>query len=166
MNDLERWRKIPIHEQYEVSDHGNIRSKAIESRGCVILKKSRKSNGYQRISVYNVDGSQNYLYVHRLVAEAFIPNPNNYPFVLHRDNNPSNNHWDNLRWGTQSENIRQAIDDGLMNPKGRFKLTQQDATIIMEAIEHGFKQRSIAKYYNIHERTVCMIKKRKHWASV
>jgi len=44
--------------------------------------------------------------VHRLVAEAFIPNPENLPCVCHRDDNPLNNHVDNLFWGTQADNIR------------------------------------------------------------
>ena len=50
--------------------------------------------------------------IHRLVAETFIPNPDNLPVVLHKDNDPLNNHVSNLKWGTQSENIRQAFDEG------------------------------------------------------
>ena len=50
--------------------------------------------------------------VSRLVAMVYIPNPNNYPVVCHKDNNPLNNHVSNLYWGTQSMNIQQAIADG------------------------------------------------------
>ena len=50
--------------------------------------------------------------IHRLVAETFIPNPDNLPVVLHKDNDPLNNQVSNLKWGTQSENIRQAFDEG------------------------------------------------------
>lgn len=49
--------------------------------------------------------------VHRLVAQEFIPNPDWKPIVLHNDNNRANPHWDNLRWWTHYENIRQMIDD-------------------------------------------------------
>ena len=50
--------------------------------------------------------------IHRLVAETFIPNPDNLPVVLHKDNDPLNNQVSNLKWDTQSENIRQAFDEG------------------------------------------------------
>lgn len=52
--------------------------------------------------------------VHRLVAEAFIPNPNNFPIVMHIDNNKKNNCVENLKWGTVSENTQQAVDDKLL----------------------------------------------------
>jgi hypothetical protein len=48
-------------------------------------------------------------YLHRLVALAWIPNPNNYPIVCHKDNNPRNNRVSNLYWGTQKMNIQQAV---------------------------------------------------------
>ena len=46
------------------------------------------------------------------MAKQFIPNPNNLPVVMHKDNDPLNNHVSNLKWGTQSENIQQAFNDG------------------------------------------------------
>lgn len=48
--------------------------------------------------------------VHILVAEAYIPNPNNYPYVMHMDNNKANKHFTNLKWGTPSENTKDAVD--------------------------------------------------------
>lgn len=57
--------------------------------------------------------------VHRLVAEAYLPNPANLPIVMHLDNDKSNNMVSNLKWGTVSENTQQAFDDGLLiNDKG------------------------------------------------
>lgn len=53
--------------------------------------------------------------VSRLVALAWVPNPDNKPFVCHRDNNPKNNFYKNLYWGTQSENIQQCVKDGRHN---------------------------------------------------
>jgi hypothetical protein len=62
--------------------------------------------------------------VHRLVAQAFLPNPNNLPVVMHKDNNKYNNHVSNLKWGTYSENTLQACRDGLVNPPYEYnKLT-------------------------------------------
>ena len=57
--------------------------------------------------------------VHRVVAEVFVPNPNNYPIVMHKDNNKKNNRPENLMWGTVSMNTKQAYNDGLAkNTKG------------------------------------------------
>lgn len=69
------------------------------------LKQSLEPSGYLAM---NIDGKHKY--VHRLVAEAFIPNPDNKPFVNHKDGNKQNNHVDNLEWCTQAENIRHSIN--------------------------------------------------------
>lgn len=55
-------------------------------------------------------------YIHRLVARAFIPNPNNYPYVRHLDDDPRNNHADNLDWGTQYHNHLDAVRNGTYRP--------------------------------------------------
>lgn len=75
-----------------------------------------RSNGYQQI-ILKIR-SLNLLrraYIHRLVAEAYIPNPLNKPCVCHKDNVRTNNHVDNLYWGTYSENMEQASKDGNLN---------------------------------------------------
>jgi len=80
------------------------------------------------------------LLVHRLVATAFIPNPDNLPEVGHRDNNKHHNHRSNLYWTTHKDNMKDAREDGLMTNfyaaitkgenNGRSKLTAQDVTEI------------------------------------
>lgn len=66
------------------------------------LLKPRLFKGYLRVKI---NGSTHL--VHRLVALTYIPNPENKPCVCHKDNNPLNNHVDNLYWGTQAENMSQ-----------------------------------------------------------
>ena len=51
--------------------------------------------------------------MHILVAEAYIPNPDNLPIVMHLDSNKENKHYTNLKWGTISENTKQAFDEGM-----------------------------------------------------
>lgn len=77
------------------------------------LKKASKANqsGHLKHQLWK-DNKLEQVYVHRLVAENFIPNPNNYPVVMHKDNEPSNNHISNLMWGTQKMNINQMVKQG------------------------------------------------------
>lgn len=70
-------------------------------------------DGYARISLCN-GTSRKCMYVHRLVAESFLPNSNNLPEVNHLDGNKANNSVHNLVWCSKSENIRHAYDSGLI----------------------------------------------------
>lgn len=84
-------------------------------------KKSSKNkyNGYVYIGIHTPSGEMVNRRLHRILAKAYLPNPNNYPYVMHIDNNKSNYNLSNLKWGTESENTKQAFDDGLVvNAKG------------------------------------------------
>lgn len=84
---------------YFVSDSGKVFS----ARTARLLKTGRTREGYENVEI-NIDGVARKCFVHRLVAEAFIPNPNDYPIVNHKDENPRNNHADNLEWCTYKYN--------------------------------------------------------------
>lgn len=73
--------------------------------------------GYERTKLRNNKVSKN-VKIHRLVAEAYIPNPNNLPVVMHLDDNPLNNSLENLKWGTQKDNVYDAINKGRLKLKG------------------------------------------------
>lgn len=109
---MEIWKDIPHHEGYQVSNYGRVRSFKNNRHGLCdtshILKTDINSNGYERVYL----GCDHHLLVHKLVANAFISNPHNYPIVRHKDDNRLNNHADNLKWGTQSDNIQDAIEHG------------------------------------------------------
>lgn len=77
------------------------------------IKVFNHHNGYLR---RRINGKN--LTIHRLVALAYIPNPENKPCVCHKDNNKHNNHYKNLYWGTYKENRQQASDDGVLNIQG------------------------------------------------
>ena len=98
----EVWKDIDgFNGDYQVSNLGRVRS---FNRKTVRYLKPQLIQGYERV---HLDWKQNrhYLFVHRLVALAFIPNPENKPVVNHLDENPRNNNVTNLEWATQKENI-------------------------------------------------------------
>ena len=96
------WRDIPGYEgHYQVSNTGLVRSVKKEP---LILKIDHQRNGYQRVYLWLGKGKKNCL-VHRLVAEAFIPNPNHLPEVNHLDEDKDNNDIRNLEWCTHLRNL-------------------------------------------------------------
>ncbi len=104
----EIWKDIPNYVgEYQVSNLGRVKSfRASSKYGSqkeYILNPTTKDNGYCNVTLYGKYGRHKYL-VHRLVAEAFIQNPNNYPQVNHKDENPLNNSVSNLEWCTAEYN--------------------------------------------------------------
>ena len=130
----ERWAPVFGFEGlYEVSDQGRVRSidrvvplqghptlKERTMRGRVLFQKiNRPANGnYKRkhVSLWK-DNKEHTMNVARLVAQAFIPNPDGAPFVLHLDDDATNNVVSNLQWGDHLENVRQVIERNRM-PSG------------------------------------------------
>lgn len=92
---------------YEIDTAGNVYSVRTKKT----LKPWENGIGYLKVNLYR-DGKQHKRYIHRLVAIAFIPNPENKPNINHRDCNLSNNRAENLEWCTQSENILYAVKLG------------------------------------------------------
>lgn len=77
-----------------------------------LVKPIVKNSGYVSNNLVISKRKRVNVYRHRLVALAWIPNPENLPCVCHKDNNPLNNKVSNLYWGTQEDNVRQCINDG------------------------------------------------------
>lgn len=93
------------YERYEVSSYGRIRSFAQDSVNGKIKEGYPDHKGYMKIRLYNRNGESKFFPIHRLVAEAFIENPHNFPFINHKDEDKSNNHVENLEWCTNEYNI-------------------------------------------------------------
>lgn len=170
--DNEVFKKIDGIDGIEVSNSGKIKflsKKIIDTNGNERIYKEKikdkfaiNSSGYKKISYYNDGEFKNY-YLHRLIAMAFIPNPENKPFVNHKDGNKLNNNIDNLEWCTHSENIIHAYKNHLKEDTGyakyirresNRKLTEDEINDIRAMYKKGIKQVDIAKKYNLYSRTV------------
>ena len=132
----ELWKDIKEYEGiYQVSNLGRVkrleRTDVIHNYGGYkkvsekILKPSIDNRRYKgvRITLCKENKTKRFI-LSRLVASAFIENPDNKPYVLHKDDNPTNNHFSNLFWGTAKENTLDALNKGRLKVNN-FKAYQQ-----------------------------------------
>lgn len=140
--DKEIWKTTIEDDYYEVSNYGRVRH---DGR---VLSGSIHKDGYVYV---NIRGKQ--YPKHRVVAEVFVPNPENKPFVNHIDGNKQNCTDSNLEWCTQSENAKHARDfglqpKGLSTYKGKFTLEQREE--IKQLWDSGkYTRRELAKMYGV-----------------
>ena len=128
------WRDIPGYEgKYQVSNDGKVRSLNYRHTGKKqILKERVDIGGYAVIGLCK-DGKEKKYKVHRLIALAFIPNPNNLPYVNHKDENKTNNHVSNLEWCTAKYNVNYGTRNERHSKKVKGKqLTEEHIRKISE----------------------------------
>ena len=100
--ETERFAPIEGFPDYQITSHGRVFS--LKSGEFKELKSRKIRNDYIRVAL-SKNGEKYYRYVHRLVAQTFIPNPDNKPCINHIDENKTNNHVSNLEWVTAKENM-------------------------------------------------------------
>lgn len=120
---MERWKEVPnTNGKILISDKGRVRSLLRDDR---ILKTQKDRKGYPRVRI-TINRKKRAYRVHRLVASAFIPNPENKPQVNHIDGNKNNNCVGNLEWCDGRENCRHAIDNGLWESVFRGSMIENE----------------------------------------
>jgi len=156
LDDLEGelWKEF---NGYHVSNFGRVKSFKYKKPR---ILKPRISLDYLRVELC-FDGKHKLFSVHRLVALAFIPNPENKPEVNHIDGNKLNNHISNLEWVTASENTRHSVDTGLkIAPQGE---EHYKAKLTNEQVQHirnnpgGLKGCELAKMFGVGRATISEI---------
>lgn len=146
MNEI--WKPIVNYESYyEISNLGNVWSKGkkyVDSLGKVMNRKPRNvkihkgTNGYLCVDL-NSNNVSSQKYIHRLVAEAFILNPENKPTVNHKDGNKLNNNISNLEWNSYSENNKHATDNNLRQSPwtGKFGVNHPQSKSVVQLDKKG-----------------------------
>lgn len=142
----EEWRDVVGYEGlYQVSNLGRVKGVArkVNRNGHMVsvperfLNQNDNTNGYLRVSLSKSNHVKQ-VFVHRLVAEAFVDNPEGYKYIDHLDNDRHNNKPDNLVWCTQSENIAAAYSRGRrkyvpMSKEARARVTKKIAKPVVRS---------------------------------
>lgn len=138
---------IPGFSNYYISRTGKLYSKFTGS--WKLVKPAMKDNGYLSNSLVGDGGKRKNFYRHRLVASIHIPNPNNYPQVCHRDNNPENNRISNLYWGTVKMNMSQCIEDKRFYFVGKERERKVNVELLISRYIEGTPKRDILEEFGI-----------------
>jgi hypothetical protein len=177
----EEWKPIINYEGlYEVSNWGRVKSLArivIYPNGVkhpyketFLVGRVEPKKGYTSICLYK-DSKRKYENIHRLVALHFIPNPNNYLNVLHKiESFPSNNHVDNLFWGTQDDNIKDKVSKQRQTKGEGQHLSVLKENQVIEIREkystNNYSYKNLSDEYNVTRGTISFIVKRKTWKHI
>lgn len=156
----EIWRDIDGYDGlYQVSNFGRVKS--FKYKTPRILKLTPYPNGYLRVDLH-YNGAVKSASVHRLVAEAFIPNPDGKPEVNHINGDKTDNHVENLEWATRTENVQHALMSGLTKQNGEdsscAKLTNEQARFIRENPD-GLTCTELARMFKVGEQTISRIQR-------
>ena len=134
----EIWKDIKRYEGiYEISNYGRI----LNTKTGKIKKHRKSKNGYHLISLSD-NGIVKAFYVHRLVAESFLDNPDNLPCVNHKDFDKTNNYADNLEYCTQKYNVNYTWNNGRMPappPQEPYRVKRSDGVVFSSLKEAGIK---------------------------
>lgn len=164
---------------YSVTPYGAVINKVTRK----VLKSREMKNshgphlqGYQVVDIYTDDGKKRTMLKHRVVAENYIPNPENLPTVNHKDGDKSKNNYSNLEWMSFKDNNMHALDTGLSQRAKcenhrNATLTNKDVENICELLEKGYLYEDIARILHLEnivniESKIKMIKTGNAWKEI
>lgn len=138
---------IPGFSNYYISRTGKLYSKF--TGNWRLVKPAMKDNGYLSNSLVGDDGKRKNFYRHGLVASTYIPNPNHYPQVCHKDNDPENNRVSNLYWGTAKMNMGQCIEDKRFYFVGKERERKVNVELLISRYIEGIPRKDILEEFGI-----------------
>lgn len=160
--NIEIWKTIPEFENYEVSNKGNVRNNNFHNTGkCKLIAQTPDSRGYLKVSLFK-NNKRKCFFVHRLVAQAFIPNPNNLETVNHKDEIKTHNYVENLEWMSDLDNKRYGTgiarraknESGSKNGMAKavycYELDKSWGSISEAELELGFKKDYLSNHMSQH----------------
>lgn len=171
---VEIWKDVVGFEGlYEVSNLGRVKSSAKINRAHEIVLKTPANyrTGYLFADLCKAGQKNKHSSVHRLVATAFLPNPEDKVQVNHINGDKTDNRLENLEWATRSENQKHSIDTGLRTAKGeknsQASLNEDGVLAIRELVRIGtLTQVQIARAFGISSATICDIKAGRSWSHI
>lgn len=153
---FEIWKDIPGFDGFQSSSMGNVRTLNWRHTGRTHQLKPVNHKGYLRVWV-TLNGKGSFVFVHRLVAITFLPNPNGLPQINHKDENPLNNQVSNLEWcdakynsnyGNHKENIRNGMSHKPVLCIKNGKVVKEYLSAYYASLETGICRMGIVKCCN------------------
>lgn len=172
---MEEWKAVENFPDYEISTLGNIRSKGSyhKRKGKRLLKPWNNGTGYLIIKLCDGQKKQRCVGIARLVAGAFVSNPDNKPEVNHKNGKKYDNFYLNLEWVTRKENALHAYHNGLMPYKGGEKcplarFTEDQIRLIRQIYRDNPKMTyvELGKQFNASGSTIGKIILRQRWKHI
>lgn len=174
---MKQWKKIPNYNLYEASTDGEIKTFNWKNKGIEkIMKPAFDNSGYLRTMLKSDAGKIQTIKVHRIIAQSFIPNPDNKKEVNHINGIKHDNRVQNLEWATHSENIKHSYKLGLKSVKGELNpaatLTDKQVLEIRSKYTYGRKggkhkgaitKPMLAKEYGVKVHVIKLIVIGKTW---
>ncbi len=172
----EIWKDVVGYDGlYMISNMGRLRSLPRLTMACSggwfytkdILISQATSKGY-KLAALQIDGNRQTKSVHIMVGESFVPNPENKPYINHKNGVKSCNIYNNLEWSTQAENVRHAFKNGLVGARNGEKspVSKLKEENILEIRKREYDNNELAMKFNVTPQCINAVLKHKTWTHI